>query len=253
MAQESGDGRLDSLLQRLRTAIRGVDEAEGIDPEAPNRRIFPPAPAADITAAERRLGFNLPPSYRAFLSRHNGWMGFDSGDLCIFGVSGPGYKELRAELDRYLRSLTKVFARRGREYAEELRERQKSDSSVIYLPDHPAFGLNFNGDYWVFDRNRPKRNGEFEAALVRLGDTVEFRWPSFLDFVDYTVRQVEAQVPAGSKASRSRGKSSMSTGRSATRQNAGKSSAGRQTVQRPQRRKSPNASRRRRSRSGKKR
>jgi hypothetical protein len=159
--------------------------------------------------------------------RHNGWKGFDAGDLCIFGVSGPGYEEPRAELERYLKSLATMFERRGPDYVRQLRERQKSDSSVTYLPDQLVFGLNFNGDFWIFDRNRPKRNGEFEAALVERGEAISFRWPSFLDFVDYTVQQVEAQVPARSKARRGVSRSSRNSeklsGRS-TRRSAQKGS-----------------------------
>jgi hypothetical protein len=199
MAQGNIETRLDALLDRLRTAIQAVDQAEGIAPEAPNRRIYPPASPADVAAAERRLGVSLPPSYRAFLMRHNGWKGFDAGDLCIFGVSGPGYAEPKAELDRYLKSLATMFERQGPDYTRQLRERQKSERTVVYLPDQLVFGLNFNGDFWICDRNSPKKTGEAEAALVERGEAVSFRWPSFLEFVDYTVQQVESQVPAQSK------------------------------------------------------
>lgn len=39
----------------------------------------PPADAESLSRAERRLGIALPPSYRAFLGRHDGWPRFFDG------------------------------------------------------------------------------------------------------------------------------------------------------------------------------
>lgn len=45
----------------------------------------PPASERDIAAFEKRCGFPLEPSYRAFLKQHDGWTDFD-GDAAILGT-----------------------------------------------------------------------------------------------------------------------------------------------------------------------
>jgi hypothetical protein len=47
----------------------------------------PPATGKEIARFEKKCGFPLEPSYRAFLLLHNGWADFD-GDAAILGTKG---------------------------------------------------------------------------------------------------------------------------------------------------------------------
>jgi hypothetical protein len=58
----------------------------------------PAARPAAINAAERRIGMPLPPSYRAFLERHDGWPRFFDG-ATLLGTRDLG-KKTYAELAR---------------------------------------------------------------------------------------------------------------------------------------------------------
>ena len=148
----------------------------------------------DIKAAEQNLSFNFPPSYRAFLKLHNGWRGFNAGDICVLGVSGPGYTEAAKELKRYLTMISKAYRREGPRHVDELQEQEKTDPNIIYLPGHPVVALNFNGEFWVFDRNRSAKDGEYEIAQVSRGEDVEMRYCSFLHFVDNTIQRLEHRL-----------------------------------------------------------
>lgn len=57
----------------------------------------PAAPPRSIEAAERRLGRRLPPSYREFLSHHNGWPLFYEG-ATLLGTADLGKRSYDALL-----------------------------------------------------------------------------------------------------------------------------------------------------------
>ena len=110
------------------------------------------------------------------------------------GVSSPGYKKALSQWKADLTMFEKSFRRRGRTYAEELRENSKQDADVIYVPEHTPFATNYNGDWWVFDRNRKSSNGEYEIARVAHGQDVESRQQNFQEFVEDNVRRVQGKL-----------------------------------------------------------
>lgn len=71
--------RLLDRLQELRAETYRVIGYD--DPSMPR----PPATDLEITAAETNLGVSFPPSYRAFLSIHNGWEHW-SGDVALLST-----------------------------------------------------------------------------------------------------------------------------------------------------------------------
>jgi hypothetical protein len=189
MSETRTTEKVGELVARLEKLVDALDRVEETDP--PNLA-YPPASEADIVAAEKQLDFRFPSSYRAFLKIHNGWRGMTT--WTIFGVSGRGYSEARKEYEHDLQIFEKVFKRQGPKHAQRMKENEKDDPEVIYLPNHPPFGLNHNQYYLVFDRNRPKRGGEFEVALVSGGDAVDGRYPDFVRFLESTVLDVRGDL-----------------------------------------------------------
>jgi len=177
------------LVARLEAHVNELDRVEETDP---SNRAYPPAPEEDIVEAEKRLDFRFPPSYRAFLRIHNGWRGM--WVWSIFGVSGPGQLEPLKEYEKDLKDFEKVFKRQGPKHVERLQNAEKDDPEVIYLPNHPPFGLDYNQTYLVFDRNRPKRGGEFEVAVVSLGESVDTRFPDFIRFLESAARDIRGEL-----------------------------------------------------------
>jgi cell wall assembly regulator SMI1 len=191
MAGKSQKNRMKLLLQELEASLAQIDRSEG---RSGRSKPYRPSSEADIAAAERRLKVRLPPSYVEFLRLHNGWDGFNSGDISVLGVSGPGYKKAHAQWKADLAMFEKSFRRRGQAYAEELREKSKQDADVIYVPEHTPFATNYNGDWWVFDQNRGSSKGEYGIARVAHGQDVESRWQSFQEFVEDNVRRVQGKL-----------------------------------------------------------
>jgi cell wall assembly regulator SMI1 len=192
--------KLKSLLDDLASDIRAVDQMEGKTSPPTKRRQFPPAKESDLAAAEKRLGFALPPSYVAFLRIHNGWEGINAGDIAVIGVSGDGYTPTKKEWDGYTKMIEKEYRSEGKDYPAQLRSRELTDPGVIYLPHHVPIALNYNGTYWVIDRNRPTKGGEYEIARVELGDKVRKRYLSFAEFLEDQARRVSSELPASKRA-----------------------------------------------------
>ena len=178
-----------SLVQRLEVLVNALDAAEETDP--PNKA-YPPASEADIAAAEKRLNFRFPESYRAFLKIHNGWRGM--WVWSIFGVSGPGFNDPEKEYKGDLKDFEKLFKRQGPKHAERMQRMEADDPEVIYLPNHPPFALNYDQMYWVFDRNRQKPAGDCDIAMVTTGDTVTLRFPDFIRFLESALRDVRGEL-----------------------------------------------------------
>jgi cell wall assembly regulator SMI1 len=191
MAGKSKENRMSLLLQELEPILAEIDRRKG---RSGRSKPYGPSSEADIAAAEKRLKFKFPPSYTEFLQLHNGWDGFNGGDIAVMGVSGPGYKKPLAQWKADLAMFQKAFRRRGREYAEELRENSKQDADVIYVPEHIPFATNYNGDWWVFDQNRKLSAGEYEIARVAHGQDVEYREKNFHAFVEDNVHRVRGKL-----------------------------------------------------------
>ncbi len=71
-------------IRRVQTEIRWLSPDRGLL-EAPR----PGASEVERRAAEVRIGARLPPSYRAFLGRHDGWPGFFEG-VSLLGTAHLG-------------------------------------------------------------------------------------------------------------------------------------------------------------------
>ena len=96
----------------------------------------PPARPEDVESRQEAIQFEFPPSYRLFLSLHNGWVGMEKWD--VFGVSGMAWDRLHAQYDEDLSYFETQYQKRGgAKYVAKIRaaEKKKNDD-VMYLPDH---------------------------------------------------------------------------------------------------------------------
>jgi len=138
------------------------------------------APSA-IAAAEQRLGRALPPSYREFLRRHDGWPRFFEG-ATLLGCSTIG---LRVYDD---------LARAAFEAAE-------TPVPDVGPPTRPrqhaliAFGADLQGTtLFAFDASAPQPNGELE--VIAWLNEIGVRRPSFADFLEFVLELTEAELQA---------------------------------------------------------
>jgi cell wall assembly regulator SMI1 len=185
---------IDKLRPMLMSILALHRTLDSIEEPAANEQTnpYPPATEKEIAASEKHYGLKFPPTYRSFLKLHNGWRNFRF-DFSIFGVSGPGYDALAKQWKSDIRMFEESYRKQGPS-AEDLKAREKSDPDVLYLPGHPPCATDCNGDYWVFDRNRQNKDGEYELAWVSLGYDVSNRLPSFIAFVEKTLQRLRTDV-----------------------------------------------------------
>ena len=171
-------------------------------------KLGPPARGEDIAAAERKNAFVFPPSYRAFLALHNGWLHFWP-DWSLLGVSGNLTGAMRRDVRDSLR-LAKDAVETDAEMDDkdpaaawaELERQERRSPKVIHPLRHPVVGTSFNGGLLLFDRNRA-HGGEPEVVAVRNGQ-LEGRWGSFLQLLrdarDDLRREGQAAAPRAGKS-----------------------------------------------------
>jgi hypothetical protein len=87
---------LSVLIHELDAALCEYDDLV-FDEVIPHRRGKPATPA-QLAKLGHRLGAPLPPSYRAFLELHNGWIDF-SGESKILSVQDHGSEWVQDRLD----------------------------------------------------------------------------------------------------------------------------------------------------------
>jgi hypothetical protein len=183
---------LKPFLDRIQALLEENDRIE--ERGAPYKtKPYPPATEAQIAAREKALNFQFPPLYRAFLRIHNGWKGFPV-DFAMFGVSGPGYLRPAKDLASYVKIFEKTFRRQGRNRVGDLKQRERVDPDLIYMPHHPPIASDFNGQFTVFDRNRPLPGGEYEIADVSSGQFVGERFQGFRKLLDDVYSRARATL-----------------------------------------------------------
>src|SRR6476469_5995250 len=135
-------GRIAGLVSELDDLRRRLMQARGKDPRDKSRYLMnPPATDADIDTEERRTGFAYPPSYRAFLKLHNGWLGFWP-DWRLVGVQRKDTAAMHKDVKNTFSLLSTVATREQR---EKLPEEEKKDPRTILITNHPVLGTDFNG------------------------------------------------------------------------------------------------------------
>ena len=118
-----------------------------------------PATPEAIRSFERRIGFQLPPSYREFLSLHNGWEHFWL-NITLGGVAGKHTERVAKYAEETVRWQKEALARQGYEKPAEIRAWEKKAKRHLFLGNHLVIGTNFGSRFYVYDTNSRRRNGE---------------------------------------------------------------------------------------------
>lgn len=155
-------------------------ELARLDPRGGMPTMPPPgASPASLDAVERRLGFVLPPSYRAFLSAHDGWPGFYQG-ASLLGA---------AALSRgtYMNFGRMIFA----EHTAELEDGPISvaRAAARFVP----FGIDPQAEMvFGWDPARSEPSGELRVIywIGGVGDTA----PSFEAFLELVFEMLDAEL-----------------------------------------------------------
>jgi hypothetical protein len=145
----------------------------------------PRAAEGAIVAAERLLGIPLPPSYRAFLKRHDGWTRFFDG-VALFGTATLGNRDYE------------TFAR----VAFEAAETPTSELTPIgrkrrtWIP----FGADMQATtLFAFNPDVVRADGEYE--VVAWINEIGIRRDSFGAFLEALAELYDADLAAAAASS----------------------------------------------------
>lgn len=167
------------LVTRLREVQTEVQRL------APFRDIgLVPNPGASeeaIAAAEKRLGFSLPPSYREFLRHHDGWPRFFDG-ATLLGTEALGARRY----DDLCRAAFEAAETPVPDVGPPLRRRLPR--MIPFAADAEATTL------FAFDPSSRSENGECE--VIAWINEVGVRSPSFTAFVELLIELAESELEA---------------------------------------------------------
>ena len=143
------------------------------------RGLNEPADATEIKYAERRLGRNLPPSYRAFLLLTNG-LAKGYLDLSFASnvqlVEGPLVLEFKRRIKEHIANKASIRAR----IISQKRDYVDSDFDISMMT---PFATDFGGTFLVFNWEK-MFNDEPEIVLWHTYALVKKRWETFLNFLE---------------------------------------------------------------------
>lgn len=158
-----------ALIERIQNAVnegRKIRSAYYAMIDLPDeQQLGPPASETDLVGLETWLGKPLPPSYRAFLSLHNGWRQVDGAmDLLSTEeiIKGPRHKIIQA-WQAQLKKIGDFVA---------------ANSIVIGLSEVTATKL-------LLDPNRTNPQGEW--TVVQHHNYEENNYPSFLVWLESSI------------------------------------------------------------------
>jgi hypothetical protein len=147
------------------------------------QKLGPPASESAIQAYEKKLGFSLPPSYRTFLSLHDGWEGFE-GDIRLLSI----------------REMT-----RG-EYAEWIKEVKQDawEDGETLLIEGLIIGIDLDStSCYVLDRAKVNEQGEM--PVVNWDDEVIARYKDFAAMLDSVAKDLKKLIRYEQKKKKAEG------------------------------------------------
>lgn len=141
----------------------------------------PGASEAAIEAAEKRLGFALPPSYREFLRHHDGWPRFFDG-ATLLGTDALGARRY----DDLCRAAFEAAETPVPDIGPPLRRRLPR--MIPFAADAEATTL------FAFDPNSRSESGECE--VIAWINEVGVRSTSFAEFLELLIELGESELEA---------------------------------------------------------
>jgi SMI1 / KNR4 family (SUKH-1) len=170
---------LEKLIPALSEALRKRDRLV-LDEEYPHE-LGEPCTPAQLDALERIVGKPLPPSYRAFMTRHNGWNRL-VGDAKILAVQDYGSAWVKQRLE----DLGTLFYEFGPDPFEA--------GAIPIMLGRTAKG------FLVLDPSTVRKNGEMD--FVSYDDTErEDKFPDFNAFLHHKLNLVQQMIDDETKGS----------------------------------------------------
>ncbi|SAK90083.1 hypothetical protein AWB80_06376 [Caballeronia pedi] len=153
---------LEELVQRVHEIFNEYSLSKGL---TPGSLPYPPADPAALAAFDETHA-DWPPSYKAFLSLHNGWENF-ALVFTLIGASGAHTEKALTRIELTMRTFNEKWAKRfGSPTPEKIAEfeagadldKKKELDAGIYLPHMMVFGTDFAGSlYYFYNDGKPRK------------------------------------------------------------------------------------------------
>lgn len=192
---------MENLVAKLDRLRREQITLEDDDPD--NKKeycLYSPANPAAIEAAEAKTGWPYPPSFKLFLTLHNGWLACWP-DWTLAGLPGKENKAAFTDIAATIKRLPVVANKAD---VAKLREDEKKKKTEILITNHPVLGTDFNGGLLLADRNRIGKDGEHQIVWVSDGMVVQRRWPNFEAFLKEAISDTQGEIKDLKKPSKSK-------------------------------------------------
>jgi hypothetical protein len=167
-------------------------------------KLFPPASAARIKAAEKRQGWEFPPSYRTLLGITNGWEKYNQL-YTLIGVDGSHTQKALNYIEKeglYYPAWVR------RHYQKTLTVKMKGYYSLAGAKKDPGvvadvqklkaqrhyFGTNFMGCHLYFDPSTRKANGEMEVVIQMPSKKAPPRRQNFIAMLLWDIKGKEVRL-----------------------------------------------------------
>ncbi|MBE7446402.1 MAG: SMI1/KNR4 family protein [Planctomycetia bacterium] len=136
------------------------------------QRLNPPAKESEIAAFEKWLGQQLPPSYRIFLSLHNGWQHWE-GDTHLISIE----QHQRGKYAEWIEKLKK----------EAWEEGNSAAIDGIFI----GVQLDSVGGY-ILDTSKVDDKGEMEIINLEYSEVA--RYSDFIDLLQQTAEDLKGLI-----------------------------------------------------------
>ena len=197
-----------SEIKNMRDIIKQIDEqlsfiygkkdyGKGVDRSI----LHPPAIERDIDDFEKTTGVRFPPSYKAFLTLHNGWEHFWL-NMTLIGVTGKHTERVLAEIKETIEWQTNDLGDVIDDFSpSKIAEWEAEDNRHLYLKNHLCFATNFSGELYVFDKNSLRNDGEMDVVYWDISwGAWENRHPDFTTLLVSIAEEVSVEFNKCSKA-----------------------------------------------------
>jgi hypothetical protein len=180
---------LHRLVEDLQRVSEQLADAEG---RHTRPTLYGPPSGVALSAALARLPMAAPPSFRAFLERHNGWQNFWNG-FTIVGADGAHTFAALADIAIMVNEDVGALARIDPPDLTAMTRREDGDKGFVFLPNHIVFATDHAGQLLVFDRRTARRDGEMEVVVWTPGGIAE-RHVSFAALLSEALEQVRTKL-----------------------------------------------------------
>ena len=191
---------LKKVVESLFHALNESNELIGMAGE--ESILHPGVTEGEIEAFEEKVGRRFPPSYRTFLSLHNGWEEYRNV-FTLVGTSGKHTEEAIKDINQTIHYYNiKWEGIHGKATEENIKKFESvpvkgaktEEEARLYMPTKLHFGTDFAGSLFYFNPNETNPDGEMEVVYRNQVGEIVGRYPNFFELLKANLLFYEKKI-----------------------------------------------------------